>query len=131
MKSKKDLICAGAIAGVVLLSAAFLIGRHIIAKDQHIAYVYSHGQLVETIDLDKVEQPYYFTIGESEGDYNIVSVKPGSIEVKHATCPDQICVKTGTITNADRPIVCLPNELVIKIGGADGAGDSQIDAVAQ
>ena len=32
-----------------------------------------------------------------------------------ADCPDEICIKQGAIEDSARPIVCLPNNIVIKL----------------
>lgn len=33
----------------------------------------------------------------------------------YSDCPEQICVNTGTVTNVDTPIVCLPHEVIARL----------------
>ena len=107
---------------VLLLSVAasvFVFRAHISGG---VVGVYHHGELVKKIHLDTVTTPYTFTVGDAS-DYNVVSVERGRICVSDATCPDHVCMKTGWISDGAVPIVCLPNELVIKVegGAADGS----------
>lgn len=87
--------------------------------------IYQNGELLRTIDLSAVEEPYTFTVDGPAGT-NTIQVEPGRIRVSHADCPDQVCVNQGWISNGVVPIVCLPNSLVIQIEG----GDADIDGVA-
>ena len=107
---------------VLLLSVAasvFVFRAHISGG---VVGVYHHGELIKKIHLDTVTTPYSFTIEESEH-YNVVTVERGRICVSEASCPDHVCVNTGWISDGAIPIVCLPNELVIKVeGGADTDG---------
>ena len=107
---------------VLLLSIAasvFVFYSHISGG---VVGIYHHGELVKKIHLDTVTTPYTFTVGD-ESSYNVVSVERGRICVSDATCPDHVCMKTGWISDGAVPIVCLPNELVIKVegGAADGS----------
>lgn len=110
------------IASILLLSIAasvFVFHSHISGG---VVGIYHHGELVKKIHLDTVTTPYSFTIEESEH-YNVVTVERGRICVSEASCPDHVCVNTGWISDGAIPIVCLPNELVIKVeGGADTDG---------
>ena len=110
------------IASILLLSIAasvFVFYSHISGG---VVGIYHHGELVKKIHLDTVTTPYSFTIEESEH-YNVVTVERGRICVSEASCPDHVCVNTGWISDGAIPIVCLPNELVIKVeGGADTDG---------
>ena len=83
------------------------------------AKITSNGRLIRTVDLS-VDQE--FTV-ETEGGYNIVTVKDGKIAVTEASCPDHYCMNRGFCSGGAQ-IVCLPNRLVIEfLGGqeVDGA----------
>lgn len=47
-----------------------------------------------------------------------VSVKDGEVEVVKSDCPGQTCVRQRPIRNEGEMIVCLPNQVVIRILGA-------------
>ncbi len=113
------------IAGLLFVSAAasiFVFRSHISGG---VVGVYHHGELIRKIHLDTVTAPYTFTVGD-EVAYNVVAVERGRICVSEASCPDHVCINTGWISDGAIPIVCLPNELVIKVeGGAVVDGSVQ------
>ena len=78
------------------------------------------GALLEEIDLDRVAEPYSFTLEDGSG-ANTVQVERGRIRISAADCPDQVCVKQGWISGGAVPIICLPHRLTIEI--VDGGGD--------
>lgn len=93
-----------------------------------VSAIYQNGELIEKIHLDTVTTPYQMTITNENGAYNIISIEQGRICVAEASCPDHVCVNTGWISDGVIPIVCLPNELVIKIEPKDR---SSADIAAQ
>ncbi len=108
---------------VVLLVIAVLCGVWIYAvshrfagSDQALyADLYQNGELLQTIRLDTVIGEYTFEIAGDAGATNTVCVRPGSIAIVSASCPDQICVHQGFISTSLLPITCLPNRLVIRV----------------
>lgn len=88
----------------------------------HVVGIYQNGQLIKQIHLDTVTVPYTFTVETPDGGYNVVSVEQGRICVVEASCPDGVCVDTGWISDGLIPIVCLPNELVIRFEGNEANG---------
>lgn len=80
-------------------------------------------KLYGTYDL-KVDQE--ILISDNEGNLLLDCViKDGTIKVFSANCPDKICIDEGSIKLAGQTIVCLPNQVVIKIIG----DDAEIDGV--
>ena len=77
--------------------------------------IYQSGELLETIRLDTVTDEYTFEVPGEGGASNTVCVRPGSIAIISANCPDQICVHQGFISTSLLPITCLPNRLVIRV----------------
>ena len=117
----------GIAALLVLLlagSAAFLMLRP--KGEGQVARISLDGQVVQEIDLSRVEQPYTLTLEGPGGFSNTITVEKGRICVSKAGCPDQICVHQGYISDGTTPIVCLPNRLIIEITG----GGSGLDAAA-
>ncbi len=105
-------------------SAAFLMLRP--KGEGQVARISLDGQVVQEIDLSRVEQPYTLTLEGPGGFSNTITVEKGRICVSKAGCPDQICVHQGYISDGTTPIVCLPNRLIIEITG----GGSGLDAAA-
>ena len=110
------------LAALILIlagAAAFLLLRP--KSGGHVARISLDGQVVEEIDLSRVEAPYTLTIDGPGGFSNTITVEKGRICVSKAGCPDQICVHQGYISDGTTPIVCLPNKLIIEIiGGGSG-----------
>ena len=63
---------------------------------------------------------------DTDGGYNVITVKDGEVTVSEADCRDQICVEHKKIRKTGETIVCLPHKLVVTITG-DKPGD--FDAV--
>lgn len=74
------------------------------------------GELIRSIDLSAVAAPYEFEVDCGSGS-NTVRAEHGAISIVRADCPDQVCVRQGTIEDSALPIVCLPHKLVITIVG--------------
>lgn len=113
MKSTKFWISI--IAAVLILSCAGTAAVLLWHGSGEVACIYQDGELLREIHLDTVTTPYTFTVTWTDGHKNTISVEQGRICVSHADCPDQICVRTGWISDGVTPIVCLPNHLSIRI----------------
>lgn len=59
----------------------------------------------------------------------VVQIKNRRVRMKEAHCPNLLCVKEGWISKG--VIVCLPNRVVIAVGGGGSAGPGNIDAVTR
>lgn len=46
-----------------------------------------------------------------------VRVDHGSVSVVESDCPDQTCVRTGRVSAAGEVIACVPNRVVVRVGG--------------
>lgn len=55
-----------------------------------------------------------------ELDGGTVYIQNGKVWITDADCSDKICESFGTICNAGESIVCVPNEIVIRIKGGNG-----------
>ena len=85
------------------------------ADAAYTACLYQDGELIREIPLDSVTEPYRFTVTAKDGGTNTVEVRPGSIGILSADCPDQICVRQGFLDRPFLPITCLPHRLVIRL----------------
>lgn len=57
----------------------------------------------------------------------LVEIKGGKVRVKEPHCPNGLCAKEGWISKG--VIVCLPNKLVIIVGGSKKDQQPGIDAI--
>lgn len=110
---------------IISLSLVFLLLGSIIAillsrntDGKYIADIYQNGNLIQSIPLYEAEKIYSFEIKGENGCTNLVEVRPGSIAIISADCPDKLCVHQGAISNSLLPITCLPNRLVIQLRAA-------------
>jgi len=64
-----------------------------------------------------------------EGPYGptLIEIEKGKVRVKESHCRNQICVREGWISKG--AIVCLPNRLVIIVGGSKKDKQQGIDAI--
>ena len=83
------------------------------------AEIISEGKRVAIVDLGEDRQ---FTVTNSAGGSNTVTVAGGKIAVTEADCPDHYCMHRG-YCDSGREIVCLPNKLIIRF-----LGEQEIDA---
>ena len=117
MKSNDHTTLAAVLLGTVLLliSLASLLAILRPAKQGtgYIADIYQNGSLIASIPLAEVQETYRFTITGASGCTNEIEVRPGSIGILTADCPDQLCVHQGFIRDSRLPITCLPNRIVI------------------
>lgn len=116
MNIKRNAIIISIIIGLLLLVSVFYIT--IINKSSDnpkYAYIYQDNEIIDTIDLSNVEEPYTITIEGSNNCYNTIEVRNGSIGIIDASCPDKLCKNMGFISTSSLPVTCLPNHLVIKL----------------
>lgn len=51
----------------------------------------------------------------------VVSIEGGAVRVVESGCPDQVCVRTGAVRTSGSVIACVPNGVVVRVGGGGGA----------
>lgn len=66
------------------------------------------GKTIEKINLneDRILKTEYG---------NIINVKDGDVWVSWADCPDELCVRQGTIRRTGESIICIPNKTIVMI----------------
>lgn len=74
-----------------------------------------------------------YEIPNSDGRVNIICVENGAVYMQEANCRDGLCIHQGRMKHAAKTIVCLPNEVVVRLeGDAQQSGaDSDIDVIIQ
>jgi len=51
-----------------------------------------------------------------------VVVQDGTVRVLEAPCPDHVCVNTGPVSASGSIVACVPNQVIIRVGGVDADG---------
>lgn len=82
------------------------------------AHVYRDGRLVQVLPLGQDR------VVEVPGGNVVVEVRDNRVRIRESDCPKRVCVRTGWIDRPGRPIVCLPNRVVIQVKG----GRTELDA---
>lgn len=92
-------------------------------KEQGAAAVISQeGRELYCIDLTQVDAPYDISIG---GEYPLViHVEKGAVCFQEASCPDQVCVRTGRLSKSGQGAVCLPAKVTIQVTGPEREFDA-------
>ena len=100
------------IASVLLLSLSVLLIVNLTREPGASARVTVDGRVVADYPLS-VDGEYVLNGGS-----NILVIEGGSAYMKHADCPDGLCVKQRKKSRSGERIVCLPNRVSIEIIGA-------------
>lgn len=73
------------------------------------------GKEMARVNLADISEPQRFHY--EDGIEVTILAENGKIKFEQAGCPDQICVKTGTLTKPGDIAVCLPSETIVVIEG--------------
>ncbi len=120
------ILCAGSLWWIWTHTQGLdshLSQQNSLAENPLIADIYQDGVLLQSISLSNITEAYTFTVTSTNNGTNEIEVRPGSIGILSASCPDKLCVHQGFIDNSLLPITCLPNRLVIQLR-ADNAESS-------
>ena len=70
------------------------------------------------------EKESRWDLGGPAGGLDLVYVPPEGFYTRSSSCKDHVCVRMGVINKAGQSIVCVPNEIVIRLApGANGEED--------
>lgn len=109
------IILVSVLAVILIASIATVLYMQNASTTGNYAYIYQNDKLIKTIDLSQVTESYQLTIENENGGKNVIEIRPGSIGVVEASCPDHLCMNMGFISNSLMPVTCLPNHLVIRV----------------
>lgn len=71
----------------------------------------SGGRTLYTLDLKKIQERQELEVF-FEGRRNRITVSRNGVFIAAADCPDRLCLRQGLL-QPGRPLVCLPNRLVV------------------
>ena len=91
MKNKNFLYIAVFSAAIILCVIGILALQT--RPAQGVADIYLEGELVRSVEWASLQQPMEIPIGDG----NILCADHEGVWMKHADCPDQLCVKQGKI----------------------------------
>ncbi len=106
----------------VLLAALFCYLWTFPRESASCIVVEQDGQIISTISLSQVQEPYELEIG---GPYPaVLLIEPDGVSFLSASCPDKRCVHSGKLTQAGQIAVCLPARLTVRLQGSDPSIDA-------
>lgn len=115
-KSDVLLYLIFAVVGIALFCVILLPAR---GQTPTTVRVTVDGQLYGTYSILENQT---ITITQADGKKNVLVIEDGGVYMKEASCKNQICVNTGTITQAGQSITCLPNRVSVQLEGGDDDG---------
>lgn len=86
------------------------------------AEIYQDEKLVKRVLLT---EGLHETVTIDGSVQNVIEIDGRTIRFSESTCPDQVCVRTGTLTRSGQTAVCLPNRVIVRLRG----GEPEVDAV--
>lgn len=118
-EEKNKKLEAIAIIGLMLFAIiSYFVTTFIFKKDRNNISVFVNGEQITQIDGHRIDLniPGTYTIGEANGEYNIIEIKDHKVRCIDANCPDKICVSHGYLNpDIDNDmIVCAPHKLTIQ-----------------
>ncbi len=109
---KTDIILIVSLFTLSILATVFF---HFVNKSDDLkAHVYNDGVLVYTFKDLNVDEIF---ITQGVNGEVIIESKDGKIRVKKETSPNNICSKQGWSDSPAKPLICLPNKVVVEIVG--------------
>ena len=64
---------------------------------------------------DPLSSDATYTVKTKAGDWNVVQIKDGEVDVTKANCANQVCVDHDPIRQEGEQIVCLPHGMVVEV----------------
>lgn len=130
--TKKRVVCLILAACILLSAGAWAVWRQVQKSraEYGTAEISVNGEVLYTYDLSRTyAAPERISIPDGTEE-NIIEIGTGYVRMVSASCPDQICVKTGQISKPGESIVCLPHRLIITIAERGTEHGDTVDAAA-
>ncbi len=79
------------------------------------ATIQVNQNVIQEIDLTDPDELKMVEIPEIACNEDGVEIKNRAVRIRDSSCPDQICVQTGFISEPNQVIICLPHRVVIEL----------------
>lgn len=90
-----------------------------LAPPATVAIVEQNGEQVLTRSLSQLTQPEELVLEGENGITLTVTLTARGAAITASTCPDQTCVRTGTLRKAGETALCLPARVALRLEGTD------------
>lgn len=115
------LLCAALLEGCLVLPGLLSPQTALTARIQTPAGTRS-------ISLSQLQQPQCWTLQGAMSEVELCYEPERGLYIAHSSCPDQVCVSTGAISQPGQSLVCVPNEIMITLVG-QGSGKEDPDVI--
>lgn len=105
--------------GIFVLVAVLALGYGLTRREGTYVAVLQQGTELARYSLAQDRQ---IPIGES----NLLVIEDGKARMLRANCPDQICVEHRPVSKVGQTIVCLPNQIVVKVVADNQSGPDMV-----
>ncbi|MDO4295791.1 MAG: NusG domain II-containing protein [bacterium] len=109
---KADLLLIGVLLLVAL--SAFGIRSYVYHSPAARVEITVDGELYASLDL---HQNFEGDIPSADGGNNHLIIHDGTVHISDANCPNQDCVRQGSISQNGEQLVCLPHKVSVQILG--------------
>ncbi len=117
-EQNKKLETIAIIALLIFALVSYLLTHFVFKKDTRNISVFVDGTRVTQVSGRKIDLslPGTYTIGDPNGDFNIIEIKDHKVRCIDANCPDKVCVSHGYLNpDIDNDIIiCAPHKLTIQ-----------------
>ena len=133
--AKGDWWVLGTIVLALLLSGAyFAYGQDSMAPSGGRGLVleirqHEGDRIVMSVDALRTQGAQSWELEGPTGGLRLLYTPDEGFCVSSTSCPDLVCVRTGVISKAGQSIVCVPNEIVIRLVTADGGKGDVLDGI--
>ena len=118
-----DALVIGIVLALAVLSAVIFYGN-LHSGGELTAVITHRGETVERVVLSSLTEEKNIEIS---GKYHLtVTLTPDGARVSKSVCPGQDCVHTGTIRRPGQSIICLPEQVVVRLEGGKDEGPDLI-----
>ena len=119
-KYKRDIILISSLL-IISLLACLVYFNFNGSSTNLVANITDSNNVVTQINLEKETETEREIIVDGLHQDLKVGVKHNAIRVIYSSCPHQDCVKMGTVSTTNKPIVCLYNKVyIVLISNSDG-----------
>jgi hypothetical protein len=124
---KNDLIMVIVVLAIAIVGFVAIKDYQNQEATQTYVVIKHDGKVIEKILFNaETESQFEYAHGD---EYNTIVIKDGLVTVEEASCRDQICVKTKSISKNGEIIVCLPHKLTVEIYAE--SSEIELDGIAE
>ncbi len=110
------------IAAFVAMPGAALVRSWRVTGEKPVARVFHDNRLVGVYRLDRDQT---VAIGDRIRPDMTIEIRNGAIRVAQSDCPKGLCKQAGWVRTPGRSIMCVPNRVLIEVGGESRDYDAE------